>query len=66
MSQFANEFTIEEIRTQPVSQIPWGTLTTIILAKSNSHNEILWYINQTQKNGWSRSMVLNQFKLKSL
>ena len=35
------------------------------MAKATSHKEILWYINQTHKNGWSRSMVLNQFKLKA-
>ena len=64
MSQFANEFTIDEIRLQPATQIPWYTLIRI-MNKSNSHDEMLWYINQTHKNGWSRSMVLNQFKLKA-
>ena len=64
MSQFANEFTIDEIRLQPATQIPWYTLIRI-MNKSNSHDEMLWYINQTRKNGWSRSMVLNQFKLKA-
>ena len=62
MSQFANEFAIDEIRLQPATQIPWYTLIRI-MNKSNSHDEMLWYINQTHKNGWSRSMVLNQFKL---
>ena len=64
MSQFSNEFTIDEIRLQPATQIPWYTLIRI-MNKSNSHDEMLWYINQTHKNGWSRSMVLNQFKLKA-
>jgi len=64
MSQFANEFAIDEIRLQPATQIPWYTLIRI-MNKSNSHDEMLWYINQTHKNGWSRSMVLNQFKLKA-
>ncbi|MDE5547177.1 MAG: PDDEXK nuclease domain-containing protein, partial [Anaeroplasmataceae bacterium] len=45
-------------------QIPWGTLLEI-MKKSNSHEEMLWYINETYKNRWSRSMVLNQFKLKA-
>lgn len=26
---------------------------------------MIWYINQTHKNGWSRSMVLNQIAMKS-
>ncbi|MCM1557841.1 MAG: PDDEXK nuclease domain-containing protein, partial [Anaeroplasma bactoclasticum] len=35
------------------------------MKKSNSHEEMLWYINETYTHGWSRSMVLNQFKLKA-
>ena len=63
-SRFAKEFTISEIREQPVPKIPWGTIVEI-MKKSKSHEEMLWYINQTHKNGWSRSMVLNQFALKA-
>ncbi|MDE6242142.1 MAG: PDDEXK nuclease domain-containing protein, partial [Anaeroplasmataceae bacterium] len=65
MTKFAKEFTRDEIMSQPVTQIPWGTIVTIILPKSSSHEEMLWYINETYKNGWSRSMVFNQFKLKT-
>ena len=42
-----------------------GTLVTVIMPKAKSHEEMLWYINETHKNGWSRSMVLNQIELKS-
>ena len=48
-----------------MSQIPWGTLVTVIIPKSKSHEEILWYINETHKNGWSRSIVLNQIATKA-
>ncbi len=65
MSQIAAEFTLDEIRLQPVTQIAWSTLSTIIVPKSNSHEEMLWYINETYKHGWSRNMVLNQFALKA-
>ena len=65
MRRFSEEFTKSEILQQPVAQIPWGTLITVILAKSKSHQEMLWYINQTHKNGWSRSMVLNQIAMKA-
>ena len=65
MSQFAKEFSESEIRQQPVAQISWGTLITVILPKSKSHEEMLWYINQTYKNGWSRSMVINQIAMKA-
>ena len=64
MSQFANEFTQDEIRLQPATQIPWWTLI-IIISKSKSHEEMLWYINETHKNGWSRATVLNQINMKA-
>ena len=64
MAQFANEFKLDEIRAQPVPQIPWGTLI-VIMSKSKSHEEMLFYINATHKYGWSRSIVLNQFELKA-
>ncbi len=65
MSQFAKEFSENEIRSQLVTQIPWGTLITVILPKSKSHEEMLWYIEQTYKNRWSRSQVELQFKAKA-
>ena len=64
MANIAKEFSKDEIMSQPVTQIPWGTLVTVIMPKSNSHEEMLYYINQTHNNGWSRSMVLNQISLK--
>ena len=65
MSQFANCFFENEIRSQPVTQIPWGTLSRIIIPKSSSKEEALWYINQTSKNRWSRSVVMKQFELQA-
>ena len=64
MSQFAKEFNGEEIRQQPVAQIPWGTII-VIMQKSKTHEEMLYYINETHKLGWSRSMLLNQIELKA-
>ncbi len=64
MSQFSNEFTYDEIRAQVVPQIPWGTII-IIMQKSKKHKEMLWYITQTHKNGWSRSTVLKQIEMKA-
>ena len=64
MSQFANNFTKNDIVKQVASQIPWFTIV-VIMQKSSSHKEMLWYINETYKNGWSRSMVLNQIALKA-
>lgn len=64
MSQFAHSFTRNEIGGQPVLQIPWGTIVKI-MRKCSSKEEILWYINQTYKNRWSRSMVMKQFELQA-
>ena len=64
MSQFAKEFSEYEIRHQFGAQIPWRTLIEI-MQKSHSHKEMLWYIEQIYKNGWSRSMVLNQIAMKA-
>ena len=64
MSRFANIFTFKEISQQLVGQIPWGSIIEI-MKKSSKHEEMLWYINQTYQNGWSRSMIINQFALKA-
>ena len=45
MSRFANEFTMNEIVSQPATQIPWFTLIEI-MTKSKHHDEMLWYINK--------------------
>ena len=64
ISQFASCFSEKEIREQPVPQIPWGTIIKI-MNKSSSKEEMLWYINQTHKNKWSRTTVLKQFESKA-
>lgn len=64
MTQLANNFTFEEITKQLVSQIPWGSIVKI-MQKSKTHEEMIWYINQTYKNSWTRSIVMNQFSLKA-
>ena len=64
MSKFASEFIKEELFDQVGRLIPWRTII-LIMQKSKSHEEMLWYINETHKRGWSRSMVLNQFELKA-
>ena len=64
MSQFANNFTKNDIVKQGASQIPWFTII-VIMQKSSSHEKMLWYINETYKNGWSRTMVLNQIAMAS-
>ena len=65
MSQFAHFFSQNEIRSQPVTQIPWSTLSRVIIQKSSSKEEALWYINQAHKNRWSRAIVIKQFELQA-
>ena len=65
MAQFATNFNEEEIRLHPVTQIPWGTLITVIVPKSKTHEKMLWYINKTHKHGWSRAIVMHQMELKA-
>ena len=64
MVQFSSEFSYEEILHQAGAKIPWRTLIEI-MSKSKSHEEMLWYINETHKNAWSRSIVLNQIATKA-
>ena len=64
MAQFAQNFSCNEISEQPARQIPWFTIVKI-MQKSKSHEKMIWYINETYKNGWSRSTILKQFEAKA-
>ena len=64
MSQFASNFKLDEIRLQAVTQIAWGSII-MIMSKSKSHEEMLFYINETHRHGWSRAIVLNQIEMKA-
>ena len=64
MARFSQEFSRKEITPQHVAQIPWGTLIEVIVPKSKSHEEMLYYINECHKNGWSRAMTLKNSIMK--
>ena len=64
MSHFALLFSIDEVGAPPVGQIPWTTIN-VIIEKSSSKEEMLWYINQAYKNKWSRRLVVEQLKVKA-
>ena len=64
MSRFASRFTLDEIRAQAVPQLPWSTII-LIMNKSSSKEEMLWYVNQAYNNRWSRSVVEKQFVQKA-
>ena len=64
MSMFASIFNKNEIWSQLVTKIPWGTII-LIIPRAYSKEEMLWYIEQTYKNKWSRRIVSEQFKAKA-
>ena len=64
MMRISEEFSSDEFSAQVARQIPWFTLVEIV-QKSKSHEEMVYYINETHKNGWSRAMVLNQIEMKA-
>ncbi|MBQ6730672.1 MAG: DUF1016 family protein [Bacilli bacterium] len=64
MSLFARIFDADEIGSRAVIQIPWRTIIEI-MSKSSSKEEMLWYINQTYENKWSKRVVTEQFKAKA-
>ena len=64
MSRFAKFFEPSEIRSRPVTQIPWRTIIEII-SKSSSKEEMFWYIDKAYQNKWSKSKVTEQFKNKA-
>ena len=64
MARFASVFNEKEIWAQPVPKLAWSTLLEI-MNKSSSKEEMLWYINQTYRNKWSRRMVVEQYKIKA-
>ena len=64
MMQFASVFSKEEILLQPVTKIAWSVIIQI-MSKSSSKEEMLWYVNQTYNNKWSRRIVVEQFKVKA-
>jgi predicted nuclease of restriction endonuclease-like (RecB) superfamily len=47
---------------QVVGQIPWGH-NVVIISKSNSVEEALFYCHKTLENSWSRSVLLHQIEL---
>ncbi len=51
-----------EFVQQLVGQIPWGH-NIVIITKSSSIDEAVFYINKTVENNWSRSILIHQIEL---
>ena len=58
MSKLAEEFKLDEIGHQPGVQIPWRTIIEIMY-KSKTHEEMIWYINETYKRGLKKKIMIH-------
>ena len=57
----SNEIEIEKVQ-QLVGQIPWGQ-NIVIMSKSNTLQEALFYLHKTAQNNWSRVVLKHQIEL---
>jgi len=55
-----SDIEIEKVQ-QLVGQIPWGH-NVVIISKSQSIKEALFYINKTIENNWSRAVLMHQIE----
>ena len=62
MARFASIFTKDEMEQHSISIVPWDFILTIII-NCKDHDEILWYIVQTIKNGWSKAILMQNIVL---
>jgi len=66
MRAFAAAWTEElPIVQQAVGQLPWGHIT-VLLDKLEDIDTRAWYAAAAAKNGWSRNVLLNQIKNRTL
>jgi predicted nuclease of restriction endonuclease-like (RecB) superfamily len=61
MRQFYSMFTGLEIAKQPISQLAWGSVITLI-QKLKNKEVISWYSQEAIKNGWSRNVLSMMIK----
>lgn len=57
-SFYASAPAIGKQAVSQLMQVPWGH-NIVIARKSQSHEEALFYIRQTQQNGWSRNVLIH-------
>jgi predicted nuclease of restriction endonuclease-like (RecB) superfamily len=61
MRAFAEAYPAEAIVQQAAAQIPWFH-NCVVLDKSKSNDERIWYIQQTREHGWSRAILVHQIE----
>lgn len=65
MTAFARQWPGEPIAPQPVAQLPWGHIRTI-LDKNLSPEAGTWYAAAAVEYGWSRNVLLNMIMNQSM
>lgn len=58
MTTFARHWNVDSIAPQPVAQLPWGHIRTL-LDKPLSPDARQWYATAAVEHGWSRNVLLN-------
>jgi len=61
MRQFYNTYRDKPNLQQLVGEIPWGH-NIAIFQKNSEITKALFYVQQTMKNGWSRSVLVHQIE----
>ena len=65
MTTFARHWNVDAIAPQPVAQLPWGHIRTL-LDKPLSQEARQWYAAAAVEFGWSRNVLLNMIKNNTL
>ena len=61
MAKFAATYSEQEFVQQAVAQIPWGH-NIVLLDKITDREQLCWYAETCQKNGWSRNVLIHQIE----
>ncbi len=61
MSQFAKTYSNYKDIREELSKVSWSH-NLVLMSKVKDENERIWYINETIKNGWARSVLIHQIE----
>ena len=65
MTTFARHWNLDQIAPQPVAQLSWGHIRSL-LNKPLSQEARQWYAAAAVEYGWSRNVLLNMIKNKTV
>ena len=61
MSQFAKTYSNYNDIREELSKVSWSH-NLVLMSKVKDESERIWYINETIKNGWARSVLIHQIE----